>query len=151
MKCWGKNANGQLGDNTKKKRATPVDVSTLSSGVVQILLGADHTCALLDTGAVKCWGKNANGQLGDDTTQDKKTPVDVSSLSSGVVQISSGDSHTCALLDTGAMKCWGKNANGQLGDDTTQDRKTPVDVMRLSGIKQIFSYSGTSDASFAIT
>ena len=150
MKCWGYNALGQLGNGTKTQSTTPVDVSTLSSGVAQISTGGTHTCALLDTGAMKCWGSNAFGQLGDGTTTQRTTPVNVSTLSSGVVQISLERLHTCALLDTGAMKCWGYNGFGQLGDGTTSNRTTPVDVMSLSGIKQISSYSGMSDSSFAI-
>ena len=151
VKCWGSNAEGQLGDGTTEQREAPVDVPSLPSGVVQISAGYRYTCALLDTDAIKCWGYNALGQLGDGTKENRTIPVDVTSLSSGVVQISAGDYHACTLLDTGAMKCWGYGAYGQLGNGTITQSTTPVDVMSLSGIKQIFSYSGLSNSSFAIT
>ncbi len=135
VKCWGYNWQGQVGDNTSgNNRLTPTDVSGLSSGVSQIAMGSHHTCALLDSGAVKCWGYNGSGQIGDNTSGNERlTPTDVSGLSSGVSQISGGTSHTCALLDSGAVKCWGDNAWGQIGDNTSGNtRLTPTDVSGLS-------------------
>ena len=130
--CWGWNGEGELGDGTRKERHTPVGVSGLSSGVAAISAGYLHTCALMATGGVKCWGNNGWGQLGDGTTTDRTTPVDVSGLSSGVEAVAAGGYHTCALMATGGVKCWGWNLDGELGDGTTRDRHTPVDVSRLS-------------------
>ena len=132
VKCWGLNNSGQLGDGSNDNSNTPVDVSGLSSSVTDIFAGTYHTCALLDTGGVKCWGKNNSGQLGDGSTDDRTTPVDVSGLTSGVADISGGRAHTCALLETGAAKCWGFNCYGQVGDGATDNRTTPVDVTGLS-------------------
>ena len=132
VKCWGRNYYGQLGDGTTDDRSTPVDVSGLTSGGSAVAAGSSHTCALLDTGGIKCWGINNYGQLGDGTTDESTTPVDVSGLSSGVFAIGAGMYHSCALLGTGGVKCWGRNHNGQLGDGTTEDSSTPVDVSGLS-------------------
>jgi hypothetical protein len=132
VKCWGANESGQLGDGTTTNKATPTVVSGLSSGVTAISAGGYHTCALTSAGAVKCWGYNADGQLGDGTTTNKITPAAVSGLSSGVTAISAGLLHTCALRGSGGLQCWGENELGQLGDGTTTNKTTPTDVSGLS-------------------
>ncbi len=130
VKCWGSNSDGQLGDGTTTNRLTPVTVTGLGSGVVAISAGASHTCAVLVTGAVKCWGNNQFGKLGDGTKTSSSIPVAVSGLSSGVSAIAAGANHTCALLRTGGVKCWGDA--GKTGDGSGLERVTPVDVSGLS-------------------
>jgi alpha-tubulin suppressor-like RCC1 family protein len=132
VKCLGDNSAGQLGDGTTTNRPSPVPVSGLSRGVVAITAGSFHSCALTGAGAVKCWGSNFTGELGDGTIVDRLAPVVVSGLSSGVVAIAAGHTHSCALLRTGAVKCWGSNQSGKLGDGTTTTRLTPVAVSGLS-------------------
>ncbi len=116
------------------------DVTALASG-------GYHNCVLMeDTGGVKCWGHNSKGQVGDGTTTSRLTPVDVSGLGSGAAAIGGGFLHSCALLDTGYMMCWGDNTWGQIGDGTTYRRLEPVSVSRLYNVAQ-FSAGGGHNCS----
>jgi alpha-tubulin suppressor-like RCC1 family protein len=151
VECWGWNRDGQLGDGTTSDRLTPVDVSGLRSGVTAIAAGGTHTCALMGTGGVKCWGNNEAGQLGDGTTSDRSTPVDVSGLSGGVTAIAAGGADSCALVSSGAVKCWGWNGYGQLGDGTTSGRLTPVDVAGLGGRATAIAAGGNDSCALMST
>lgn len=143
VKCWGRNHEGQLGDGTTTERHSPVAVSGLTSGVVSVTAGESHTCALTNAGGVKCWGWNWYGQLGDGTTTSRWTPVDVVGLAAGVVAVSAGYTHTCALTSAGGVKCWGNNFYGQIGDGANSHRHTPTDVSSMSsGISYIAAGSG---------
>jgi alpha-tubulin suppressor-like RCC1 family protein len=133
VKCWGRNnVMGVLGNNSGGDSKVPVDVTGLSSGVVAISVGSNHTCALTSAGALKCWGANYFGNLGTGGWSNSKVPADVTGLSSGVASVSAGDTHTCALLSTGAVKCWGENMYGALGNNTLSNSPVPVDVTGLS-------------------
>jgi hypothetical protein len=130
--CWGANGSGQLGDGTNASRDLPVDVVGLSSGFSAVSAGASHTCAVSDTGSLKCWGSNFYGQLGNGTTgPSSMVPVDVTGLTAAVTALSLGGGHTCALLSSGGVRCWGRNDYGQLGDGTTTARSTPTVVTGL--------------------
>lgn len=142
VRCWGDNLYGQLGDGTVIDRKTPVYVSNLK-GVTAVSVGRFHTCALLATGGVKCWGANSYGQLGDGTNERSSVPVDVNNLPSGATVITTGGYHTCAVTPTGALKCWGYNYDGQLGDDTTTERSEPVTIIQSGVIAVSAGYSHT--------
>jgi len=95
-------------------------------GVTQLALGLRQTCALLSTGAVRCWGYGEFGVLGygnTDNVGDDETPADVGDVPLGgrALQIAAGGYHTCALLTNGRIKCWGRNDHGQLGYGHTND------------------------------
>ena len=129
--CWGLNTHGQVGDSTTADRNVPAPVSGLGSGIIAISAGGQHSCALTAAGGVKCWGENSTGQLGDSTTTQRNTPVDVVGLSTGVTAVAAGWSHTCAALTAGGVMCWGANGFGQLGDGTTTPSTVPVSVAGL--------------------
>lgn len=126
-RCWGSNMTGALGDGTTTDSATPAIVFGLED-VAELSAGSFHTCARLVDSSVRCWGSNARGQVGDGTPASVVTsPIAVPSLST-VAALATGQSHTCALLGDGAIRCWGANDAGQLGDGTTTSRLTPTPV-----------------------
>ena len=138
MMCWGFNFDGQLGhDSPDHISIVPVQVAGLESGVAAIAANGifrGHTCALMTSGGVKCWGDNAYGQVGDNSVTDRRAPVDVVGLASGIAALSAGNGHTCALTIADRVKCWGDNTYGKLGDGTTQQRNTPVDTLGLKAV-----------------
>jgi alpha-tubulin suppressor-like RCC1 family protein len=149
VKCAGSSGVGQIGNGTSGSSVTtPVDVcasgsgagcagGTVLSGIVQIAAGSDHTCALTVTSGVKCWGWNLEGQMGDGTSGGNALhPVDVCASGSGagcaggsaltgIVAVSASEFLTCALTDSGGVKCWG---DGYTGDGTFGQHDNPVDV-----------------------
>lgn len=135
LQCWGNNEKGQLGDGTTTNSGMPVDVTGLASGVVGVAAGWEHTCALTAGGGVKCWGYNIDGRLGDGTTDPSLVPVEVVGLGSGVVAITAGRFHTCALTMGGGVKCWGFNVDGEAGSDPNDVplALVPVGVAGLAG------------------
>ncbi|MFY8159445.1 MAG: RCC1 domain-containing protein, partial [Ilumatobacteraceae bacterium] len=143
VKCWGLNTSGQVGNSgAGSYPSTPVDVTGLTSGVSSVALGDTHSCVVTSGGGVKCWGSNSSGQLGDGTTTRQDTPVSVLASANvdltGIVAVSAGSAHSCALTTTGGVKCWGGNTSGQLGNDSVTNSSTPVDVTGLtSGVTAI--------------
>lgn len=133
IKCWGNNAYGQLGlGDTNSRGDNPNEMGNALPAVnlgmgrtaTAIAAGGYHTCALLDHGEVKCWGKNTYGQLGlGDTNHRGDNPNEMAEALPAVnlgtnrsaIAITAGWGHTCALLNTGEIKCWGGNGYGQLG------------------------------------
>ncbi|HKO53615.1 MAG TPA: hypothetical protein VJV79_38165 [Polyangiaceae bacterium] len=133
VRCWGYDSYGEVGNG---RSPIPADVVGLS-GVVSVSAGDAHACAVTSSGAVKCWGRNDVGQLGNRSRGNSAVPADVVGLSSGVVSVSAGGAHTCAVTSTGAVKCWGSNNSGQLGNNSTADSRVPVDVVDLAGVVSV--------------
>ncbi|MEW2626397.1 hypothetical protein, partial [Streptomyces sp. NPDC048106] len=133
--AWGGNSVGELGDGTTTNRTTPV-YTDLPAGttVTAIAAGSEHSLALTSDGRVLAWGSNYYGQLGDGTTTDRHTPVEVH-LPAGttVTAISAGYHHNLALTSDGRILAWGSNDRGQLGDGTTTNSSTPVEVHLPTG------------------
>ncbi len=112
VKCWGYNGSGQLGNGSADPfMSSPTDVTGLTTGVVAIGSGADHTCAVTSAGALKCWGSNSFGSLGigSGTPSSSRVPVSVSGLDSGVLAVSAGGSDTCAVTRGAGVFCWGSS------------------------------------------
>ena len=142
VRCWGDNEAGQLGNGTSVGSAFPVQVLGLDEGVVAISAGAGHTCAITLSGGVWCWGDNASGVLGDGTFAERRYPSPVLGLGSGVVAISAGAMHTCAIDGSGRVLCWGQNSSGQLGDGTTAEKNIPTPVVGLDSGGVVVSCGG---------
>ena len=112
--CWGRNAEGQIGDGTLERRAAPTLVQGLN-GVATLAAGFQHTCVLRNDQSVFCWGKNSAGQLGfagDDSARPRRVvaPAPVTTLSAMW-------DHSCATM-SGVAACWGANEHGQLGTNS---------------------------------
>lgn len=103
--------------------------------VVRVAAGGEHACALLETGAVWCWGRNDHGQLGNGSTTDSPAPVAVKI--DGVVfeDLAAGDRHTCAISSAGKVYCWGTGADGRLGNGAMADAPAPVQVQMLQSAR----------------
>ena len=103
---------------------------------LEIAAGGEHSCVLLASRAVHCWGVNGRGQLGNGTTTSSATPVAATGLSDAV-EVSAGFEHTCARRSAGPLVCWGGNASGQLGDGSATTRLVPATVAGLADAVQI--------------
>jgi alpha-tubulin suppressor-like RCC1 family protein len=151
-KCWGNNWDGELGNGTFGSGdcaclfETPGDVFGLTSGVKAISAGLEHTCALTTGGAVKCWGDNQYGELGNGTTDTSALPVDVQGLSSGVTQLAAGVDFTCVVTTAGGVKCWGHGPLDESGQGSPVT--TPADVAGLD--HGVASVSVGSDIACAV-
>ncbi|MCC6811659.1 MAG: carboxypeptidase regulatory-like domain-containing protein [Deltaproteobacteria bacterium] len=130
--CWGSNLYGRLGNGIG---ASDTSVATLVgglSGIKKVVLGDSHACVITASDGLKCWGFGGHGEIGDGFKQTRYTPTDVSGLSSGVLDVSIGDSHACVLMTGGGVKCWGDNRKAQIGDGTIDERLTPTPVVGLA-------------------
>jgi alpha-tubulin suppressor-like RCC1 family protein len=142
--CWGYNLNGRLAQgSTAEILSSPfitggtkhsVDLGGEASAVS---VGFEHTCALLKTGDVKCWGMNSSGQLGVDSIVAVTGLPQQVSIGGKAIQVSAGAGHTCVTIETGKVRCFGDNFYGQLGQGTTEERmgNKSGDMAKLSDIK----------------
>ena len=144
LRCWGRNNVGQLGyghtdDMGLEEVPADLDPVDLGGEVQQVSLGRLHTCALLEEGRVRCWGWNQFGQLGlghTDNVGDDNTPAEAGDVDVGadVVEVLAGGIHTCALVEGGAVRCWGDSRFGQLGygnRNSVGEDNTPADLHNI--------------------
>ena len=153
--CWGWGGDGQLGDGTNNNDSPPVMVKDLANNITDLALGLETGCVIEgtaadeSTGAVKCWGKNYYGELGDGTTTTRSTPIDTALRDAVLVSMSnSAQGHTTVLTSDGTVYAFGCNNYCQLGDGTKTNRYSPVDVtpasyqvtgMALTGLHTTFT------------
>lgn len=149
--CWGSGNNGQLGNNSTTSSNVPVSVLKggiseipASAKITSISIGYHYGCAVDSDGEAYCWGVNPKGNFGNGNTTNSKVPVKVLkggasaiAASEKIIQISVTKDHsdllaltTCAVTNLGNAYCWGYNANGALGNDSTTDSNVPILVQR---------------------
>ncbi len=124
--CWGNDAARVLAPSRAIYK-TPQAVTGLGGPATAISTGYDGACAIV-AGALKCWGTNRYGTVGDGTTTPRPTPV--VTLGSGVTAVAVAERSVCAV-QSGGLKCWGDNRYGQLGIGSTTAARTPVTVPGL--------------------
>lgn len=127
--CWGLNSEGNLGDGTTTDRPAPVAVPLALGGwVQQLVAGGKHGCLITGAGALQCWGRSAEGQLGKaGGIANYGRPLELDAVNDWA-QVSSGSRHVCAIRAGGELYCWGANDQGQLGDGSTTARRAPVRI-----------------------
>ena len=178
VRCWGEGSHGELGNGETSDQETPVIVVTSSTdsspltGVKSIKTGQNHTCALLTDGTARCWGQGAQGQLGNNLTNNSSTPVEVIGKTiptsqgnvivtlDNIVEISSGNHHSCALVsppsdpgnassqDDEGVWCWGRRDEGQLSRsiDVSNSRAGKIGASLISEAIHISSGENRSCA-----
>jgi len=140
--AWGGNSSGQIGDNSITSRCSPVSVRGTTRTFIKISAGFTFTTAIDKNGRAWAWGLNNVGQLGDNSTLDKCTPVSVAGSVKTFYEISSY-SHTLAIDGTGQVWAWGSNSAGQLGDNTILSKRTPVSIL---GARKTFCKISTGES-----
>ncbi len=124
------------------------NTANISPDIEMVSSGDNHSCAIASDNWAYCWGLNTNGQLGDNSTTNRETPVAIDRgaipLGATITQVSTGGSHSCAIASDNWVYCWGLNDDGQLGDNTKNQRRTPVALNRgviptTATIKQVTS------------
>ena len=151
--CFGGNGFGQLGVDpaTVSTSTTPRTVS-FSATPVAVAVGNEVTCAIVTGGGLECLGADSSGQLASGSQQSHRhTAAQVSGISGAVADVAMGDQHSCAVLVSGAVRCWGLNGSGQLGDGTRLTRTSAVGAGTLDASPTTTTTTTTSTSSSTST
>ncbi|SVB61851.1 uncharacterized protein METZ01_LOCUS214705, partial [marine metagenome] len=155
--AWGRDSEGELGDGNSSNRDVPIKVQDgaysgttylgddSSNKITAVAAGFHHCIALATDGTIYAWGSNDEGQLGENSTTDRSTPVKVlegaysgttylgDNSSDKITAVAAGYSHSAALATDGTVYAWGRNDEGQLGNSSTDDSTIPVKVTGVGG------------------
>jgi alpha-tubulin suppressor-like RCC1 family protein len=126
---WGENNNGQLGDETTDNKSSPVQTIAGGTDWKQISCGDNHMIAIKNNGTCWTWGCNEYGQLGDETTDSKSSPVQTVTYGTDWKQVDGGQDHSAAIKNDGTCWVWGYNGSGRLGVDDNDNRSSPVQTI----------------------
>lgn len=135
VRCWGSNFNGQLGDgNSATYSAIPVTVLGINTAT-DIAAGSNHSCALLANQRIQCWGADSSGQLGNDAAlAESHLPVYIFTGAADFTQVSAGADVSCGLRAAGTVLCWGADGEGANGNNAAfLNNAVPVTVSGLTG------------------
>jgi len=123
---WGAGNSGRLGTNDSSSRSTPVTTFAGGTSWKQVSCGDDHTAAIKTDGTLWTWGYGGNGILGTNNTISRSTPVTTFAGGTNWKQVSCSITHTAAIKTDGTLWSWGEGISGQLGNNATTNRFTPV-------------------------
>jgi len=126
---WGHNAYGQLGDVATANKSSPVQTVAGGTNWKQMANGFGHTACIKTDGRLWTWGWNFRGQLGDNTTAGKSSPVQTVAAGTNWKLVSGGQFHTACIKTDGTLWTWGDNSQGQLGDNTIANKSSPVQTV----------------------
>jgi alpha-tubulin suppressor-like RCC1 family protein len=126
---WGYNAQGQVGDNSITHRSSPIQTVSGGTNWKQVASGGNNTAAIKTDGTLWLWGYNSGGQLGDNTSTHRSSPVQTIAGGTNWKSVSGGSAHTVAIKTDGTLWTWGQNTLGQLGDNTRINKFSPVQTI----------------------
>lgn len=126
---WGYNSSGQLGNSSTTNRSSPTQVYGGSTGWRQITAGQQNTMGIKVDGTLWGWGFNGSGQLGDSSSTNRSSPVQIYGGGNTWKFVFTGFAHSAATKTDGTLWLWGNNAYGQLGDSTLTNRSSPVQTI----------------------
>jgi alpha-tubulin suppressor-like RCC1 family protein len=124
--CWGENSSGQFGDGSANRSLLPIIAAGSATTWTQVTTAGATSCGRRSDGTLWCWGRNGNGQVGDNSTSTRTTPVQTSGGYTDWTNVSNGEFNVCGVRANSTLWCWGANTSGQVGDATTTARLVPT-------------------------